>query len=161
MGGSLVSAVTPREGPLIPRTARCRPPLDGLPPNDQAPLASSNPERGDTGNAPLRRCKHTTESDPPDNEEQGSAQPGRRDCQKVLHKKHENRGSRRRPARLHFSRNINLLIGNPQSTRRISREPMVLRKVTYPLRDTPARVRSPSESNALVDGQRIPPDYYF
>src|SRR5207302_4138992 len=60
----------------------------GAVPRLSCPPLRFDTERGDTGNAPLRRCDHTTRSVPADNKEQASTQPGRRDSKKVLQKKH-------------------------------------------------------------------------
>jgi len=108
-----------REGPLIPRTARCRPPLDCLPPrSDQAIMRLTNTERGDTGNCPPSvAVKHTNRSPPADNEEQASTQAARRDCQKVLHKKHAKRPLPQAvicpPRKVLFFRKIIALFGVP------------------------------------------------
>jgi hypothetical protein len=89
---------------LIPRNRSAPSPALMPAPEDQASHASSNTERGDTGNAPLRRCEHTTRSAPPDNEEHAFAQPVRLDSQKVLHKKHAKRPLLLTSARFHESK---------------------------------------------------------
>jgi hypothetical protein len=74
----------------------------------------------------------------------------------VLHKKHENRGSRRRATGLNFHWNINVLIGEPRSIRWIRREPMILHTVAYPLRTRRRQDVPRPNRSILFDAPRTP-----